>query len=168
MSLSKLQETVKDREAWHAIVHGAVKDQTEQQQNYKLIWGNIPLYKVLLSHQHDIPLHFSKYIFILKIAFIYILIFGCTRLSLLHGISLVAESRGYSLVLICGLLLAMASFLQSSGSRAVAVEHRLSCSEAFGIFLDQGSNPCPLHWQTDGFQSTVSPGKSSSIFLTPP
>ena len=28
MSLSKLQETVKDREAWHAAVHGITKNQT--------------------------------------------------------------------------------------------------------------------------------------------
>ena len=36
------------------------------------------------------------------------------------------------------------------GARAsVAVAHRLSCSVACGIFLDQGSNPCPLHWQVD-------------------
>ena len=40
------------------------------------------------------------------------------------------------------------------GSRAL--EHRLnscghgfSCSEACGIFLDQGSNQCLLHWQMD-------------------
>ena len=25
----------------------------------------------------------------------------------------------------------------------------LSCSTACGIFPDQGSNPCPLHWQAD-------------------
>ena len=25
----------------------------------------------------------------------------------------------------------------------------LSCSAACGIFSDQGSNPCPLHWQAD-------------------
>jgi len=28
MSLSKFQETVKDREAWHAAVHGVTKSQT--------------------------------------------------------------------------------------------------------------------------------------------
>ena len=37
--------------------------------------------------------------------------------------------------------------LQSSGS--VVVVHRLSCSVACGILPDQGSNPCPLHWQVD-------------------
>ena len=35
--------------------------------------------------------------------------------------------------------------LQSTGSAVVA--HGLSCSVACGIFPDQGSNPCSLHWQ---------------------
>ena len=30
-----------------------------------------------------------------------------------------------------------------------ALEHRLSYSEACGIFLDQGLNLCLLHWQAD-------------------
>ena len=29
VSLSKLQETVKDREAWHAAVHGVTKSRTQ-------------------------------------------------------------------------------------------------------------------------------------------
>ena len=31
----------------------------------------------------------------------------------------------------------------------MVVAHGLSCSTACGIFLDQGSNPRPLHWQAD-------------------
>ena len=34
---------------------------------------------------------------------------------------------------------------------SVVGAHRLSCSMACGIFLDQGLNPCPLHWQPDNF-----------------
>ena len=29
--------------------------------------------------------------------------------------------------------------------------HRLRCSTACGMFLDQGSNRCPLHWQVDSY-----------------
>ena len=35
MSLRKLQEMVKDREAWHAAVHGVTKGRTQQQLNNK-------------------------------------------------------------------------------------------------------------------------------------
>ena len=41
----------------------------------------------------------------------------------------------------------MAPGLQSIG--LVVVVHGLSCSVACGIFPDQGSNSCPLHWQAD-------------------
>ena len=37
--------------------------------------------------------------------------------------------------------------LQSMGSMVVA--RGLSCCTAGGILLDQGSNPCPRHWQVD-------------------
>ena len=42
--------------------------------------------------------------------------------------------------------------LRSTGSRragSVIVAHGPSCSAACGILPDQGSNPCPLHWQAD-------------------
>ena len=69
---------------------------------------------------------------------------------------------GATLVLVArhGLLIAVASLvaghrhyvlalqdLQLVGS--IVVTCGLSCSTACGIFPDQGSNPCPLHWQAD-------------------
>ena len=36
--------------------------------------------------------------------------------------------------------------------------HGLSCTAACRIFLDQGLNPCLLHWQADSFTSEP-PGK---------
>ena len=35
--------------------------------------------------------------------------------------------------------------------RSVVVVHRLSCSMACGIFLDQGWNPYSSHWQVDSY-----------------
>ena len=63
------------------------------------------------------------------ISFFYLLIFGCTGSWLPHGLSLVAES-------VC------------SGVGAIAGAHALGRLAARGIwFPEQGSNPCPPHWQ---------------------
>ena len=67
------------------------------------------------------------------------------------GLSLVAASRGHSSSRCTGLSL-LRPLLWSTGSRragSVIVAHGSSCSAACGIFPDQGSNPCPLHWQAD-------------------
>ena len=54
--------------------------------------------------------------------------------------------------------------LQSAGS--VVVAHGLSCSVACGIFLDQGSNWCPLHWQVDSQSPHHQGSPHLSHFLT--
>ena len=68
------------------------------------------------------------------------------------GLSLVVASGGHSSSRCTGLSLSRPLLLRSTGSRhtgSVIVAHGPSCSAACGIFPDQGSNPCPLHWQAD-------------------
>ena len=70
----------------------------------------------------------------------------------MRGLSLVVASGGHSSSRCTGLSLLRPLLLRSTGSRragSVVVAHWLSCSVACGIFPDQGSNPCPLHWQAD-------------------
>ena len=70
----------------------------------------------------------------------------------MRGLSLVAASGGHSSSRCAGLSLSRPLLLRSTGSRragSVVVAHGPSCSAARGIFPDQGSNPCPLHWQED-------------------
>ena len=69
-----------------------------------------------------------------------------------RGLSLVVASGGHSSLRCVGLSLSRPLLLRSTGSRSagsVIVAHGPSCSAAYGIFPDQGSNPCPLHWQAD-------------------
>ena len=66
-----------------------------------------------------------------------------------HGLLIVEhglQARGLQQLQHTGSV-AVAPGLQSAGS--VVVAHELSCSMECGIFPDQGSNPCPLHWQVD-------------------
>ena len=95
----------------------------------------------------------------------------------MHRLSLVAESRDYSLVVVgepshcsgfscyrekalgarasvaatprlssCAAQAAVMALRLWSKLGSVAAAYRLSCSLACGIFPDQGSEPCPLHW----------------------
>ena len=70
----------------------------------------------------------------------------------MRELSLVVASRGHSSSRCAGLSLSQPLLLWSSSSRcagSVVVAHGPSCSAACGILPDQGSNPCPLHWQAD-------------------
>ena len=80
------------------------------------------------------------------------------------GASSSCGKQGLLLVAMRRLLIAVASLVLGTASRCVGlvvvahglwgadpvvVVYGLSCSVAWGIFPDQGSNPGPLHWQVD-------------------
>ena len=70
----------------------------------------------------------------------------------MRGLSLVAASGDHSSSRRAGLSLSQPLLLRSTGSSragSVVVAHGPGCSAECGIFPDQGSNPCSLHWQAD-------------------
>ena len=93
--------------------------------------------------------------FFFFLIFIYLLIYFfwlCWVFVSVRGLSLVAASGGHSSSRRAGFSLSRPLLLRSTGSRragSVVVAHGPSRSAACGIFPDQGSNPCPLHWQAD-------------------
>ena len=75
--------------------------------------------------------------------------------------------RGPLFIAVHGPLTIAASPVGSTGSRragSAVVAHGPSCSAACGIFPDQGSNPCPLHWQADS-QPLRHQGSPVSLFF---
>ena len=84
--------------------------------------------------------------------FLYFYFWLCWIFVSVRGLSLVVASGGHSSSQCAGLSLSRPLLLRSTGSRragSVVVAHGPSCSAACGILPDQGSNPCPLHWQAD-------------------
>ena len=85
----------------------------------------------------------------------------------MRGLSLVAASGGHSSSRCAGLSLSQPLLLRSTDSRragSAIVAHGPSRSAACGIFPDQGSNPCPLHWQADS-QPLRHEGSPYGLFL---
>ena len=81
---------------------------------------------------------------------------AASSLVAVHGLLLAGASLGAE----HGLQDVQASVVAGEGLQkrdSVVVAHGLSCSEACGVFLGQGSNPRLLHWQMD--LSTDPPGK---------
>ena len=75
--------------------------------------------------------------------------------------------RGLLFIAVRGLLITVASRCGAWALgvwASVVVPRGLSGSAACGIFLDQGSNPCPLHWQAHS-QPLHHPGSPERHFL---
>ena len=84
--------------------------------------------------------------------YLFIYLWLCWVFVSVWGLSLVAASGGHSSSRCAGPSLSRPLLLRSTGSRragSAIVAHGPSRSAACGILPDQGSNPCPLHWQAD-------------------
>ena len=95
---------------------------------------------------------FFKYTFFFFFNLFIIYFWLCWVFVSVRGLSLVAANGGHSSSRCAGLSLSRPLLLRSTGSRragSAIVAHGPSRSAACGILPDQGSNPCPLHWQAD-------------------
>ena len=91
-------------------------------------------------------------VFIYCLNYLFIYFWLCWVFVSARGLSLVAASGGHSSSRCAGLSLSQPLSLRSTSSRragSAIVAHGPSCSAARGILPDQGSSPCPLHWQAD-------------------
>ena len=117
-----------------------------------MVQGNFSLFPPKSS---ILPLRLLTHLpFKSKLTFIYLFIYFwlCWVFVSVRGLSPVAASGDHSSSRCAGLSLSRPLLLRSTGSRragSVVMAHGPSCSAACGIFPDQGSNPCPLHWQAD-------------------
>ena len=92
------------------------------------------------------------FLFLFLFIYLFIYLWLCWVFVSVWGLSLVAASGGHSSSRCAGLSSLRPLLLRSTGSRragSAIVVHGPSCSTACGILPDQGSNPCPLHWQAD-------------------
>ena len=107
--------------------------------------------------------------FVFFLIYFFIYFWVCWVFVSVWRISPVAASGGHSSSRCSGLSLSRPLLLQSTGSRragSAIVAHGPSCSAACGIFPDQGSNQCPLHWQADS-QPLRHQGSPIFMFLMP-
>ena len=105
--------------------------------------------------------------FFLIFVYLFIYLWLCWVFASVWGLSPAAVSGSHSSSRCAGLSLSRPLLLRSTGSRragSVIVAHGPSCFAACGILPDQGSNPCPLHWQADS-QPLCHQGSPMTYFL---
>ena len=102
-----------------------------------------------------------------KLLCLFIYFWLCWVFVSVRGLSLVAASGVHSSSRCAGLSLSRPLLLRSTSSRragSVVVAHGPSRSAACGVFPDQGSNQCRLHWQADS-QPLHHHGSPQTLFM---
>ena len=114
--------------------------------------GRDQVLKVLESMLDTIDQQYKFFFFGFFFCFTLFFIFGCVGSSFLCEGFLQLWQAGATLHRGARAFHCRGLSLRGTGSRragSAVVAHGLSCCAACGIFPDQGSNPCPLHWQAD-------------------
>ena len=110
-------------------------------------------FKIFCSLFHQVVHFLIVEFFFLRNSFLLFIYFWlCWVFVSVQGPSPVAASGGHSSSWCVDLSPSQPLPLRSTSSRragSAVVAHGPSCSAARGILPDQGSNPCPLHWQAD-------------------
>ena len=110
------------------------------------------------------------WLIIFSLFYLFIYLWLCWVFVSVWGLSLVVASGGHSSSWCVGLSLSRPLLLRSTGSRcagSATVAQGPSRSAACGILPDQGSNPCPPHWQADS-QPLRHQGSPFSLFINTP
>ena len=130
-------------------------------QNHRCGAGPRPISGKPISKEQSRPFHAQRYpgdllkgpgLFSFNFIYLFIYLWLCCVFVSVWGLSQVVASGDHPSSRCAGLSLSRPLLFRSTGSRrasSVIVAHGPSCSAACGIFPDQGSNPCPLHWQAD-------------------
>ena len=153
---------------WKITVLSQAKNYGEEQHYLAFLqMSNIWFNRRQLDSHMCFCFVFCDSVFFINLFSLFINFWLCRVFVAARGLSLVAVSRGYSLLRCAGFLLQWLLLWRSTGSRcvgfsscgtwaSVVVARGLSscgtwahCSVACGIFPVQGLNLCPLNWQAD-------------------
>ena len=151
LGISIERQDYRGREHWHCDWEEGSPPTTPEHdagQLASLLSSHHLLYYLCFDYNIPSTYNFHLSFFFKKKWAKLLFIFGCAGSSLPH--KLFSSCSAWGLLSSCSTCFSLQwlLLLQSTGSRAIGsvlVGLRLSCFEACGIFLDQGSNPCLLN-----------------------